>query len=163
MIWCQSWKDLFPWSPWSFDATLQHSESLMLTISILSCKRNQIISAICPQVAGSSLMILDSWHDWLFKNTACKSPHVRLCCTMVRSLDIKRGWYKWANHFMQSIHFQHSEPWPRILGLILVKGCSFDYALFEQDMTMVLVKSWSYPSQRLVTLVTLTSLWLTFD
>ena len=46
----------------------------------------------------------------------------------------------------------HSEPWPRILGLILVKGWSFDYALFGEDLTMVLVKSWSYPSQRLVTL-----------
>ena len=46
------------------------------------------------------------------------------------------------------------------LGLILVKGWSFDYALFGEDLTMVLVKSWSYFSQRLVTL---TGLWLTFD
>ncbi len=32
----------------------------------------------------------------------------------------------------------HSEPWPRILGLILVKGRAFDYALFGEDLTMVL-------------------------
>ncbi len=54
----------------------------------------------------------------------------------------------------------YSEPWPTILGLILVKGWSFHYALFGEDLTMVLVKSWSYFSQRLVIL---TSLWLTFD
>ncbi len=34
--------------------------------------------------------------------------------------------------------YLHLEPWPRILGPILVKGWLFDYALFEEDLTMVL-------------------------
>ncbi len=42
----------------------------------------------------------------------------------------------------------------------LVKNWSFDYALFGEDLTLVLVKYWSYLIQRLVTL---TNLWLTFD
>ncbi len=33
-------------------------------------------------------------------------------------------------------NYPHSEPRPGILGLILVKGWSFDYALFGEDLVI---------------------------
>ena len=93
----------------------------------------------------------------LFPNPA----QVKGLCFIINEISYFWQWVLWE--IPAGSWYIHSEPWPRILGLILVKGWSFDYALFGEDLTMVLVKSWSYFSQRLVTLVTLTSLWLTFD